>query len=193
MWCRVVPVSPVVQVTALQINLCSQIYFLKISDVGQEEADEGEGQKPFRDCADNVSRVTRLSRSPVKFARYVNTYQTGVHDDWRYKHADDAAQGPESDAEAQQVDGPAVDVGLHAVGEHRLKQDVKSPEPKGENRPHEVHVEQGGLLEVSHHAHPEGAGPAHPEPDAVQSEEFEIVHIQQSLHLFVTHVHRGHT
>lgn len=60
--------------------------------------------------------------------------------------ADDAAQGPESDAEAQQVDGPAVDVGLHVVGEHRLKQDVKSPKPKGENRPHEVHVENGGLL-----------------------------------------------
>lgn len=31
--------------------------YLKISDVGEEEADEGEGQTPFRHCADNVRRV----------------------------------------------------------------------------------------------------------------------------------------
>lgn len=51
----------------LRVNLSNKTFssccewnkeYLKISDVGEEEADEGEGQKPFRDCADNVSRVT---------------------------------------------------------------------------------------------------------------------------------------
>lgn len=32
--------------------------YLKVSDVGEEEADEGEGQRPFRDGADDVSGVT---------------------------------------------------------------------------------------------------------------------------------------
>lgn len=31
--------------------------YLKISDVGEEEADEGGGQRPFRHCADDMSRV----------------------------------------------------------------------------------------------------------------------------------------
>lgn len=31
--------------------------YLEIPDVGEEEADEGEGQVPFRDRADDVSRV----------------------------------------------------------------------------------------------------------------------------------------
>lgn len=31
--------------------------YLEISDVGEEEADEGEGQRPLRHSADHVSRV----------------------------------------------------------------------------------------------------------------------------------------
>lgn len=31
--------------------------YLKISDVGEEEADEGGGQRPFRHCADDMRRV----------------------------------------------------------------------------------------------------------------------------------------
>lgn len=60
--------------------------------------------------------------------------------------ADDAAHGPGPDTEAHQVDGPAVDVRVHVERQQRLNDDVKSSETEGENRPHEVHVEQRRLL-----------------------------------------------
>lgn len=148
---------PVVQVAPLQICFSSQTDFLEISDVREEEADEGEGQRPFRYGADNVSRVARLSRSPVQFVSYVHSRQTAVHDDWRYEHADDAAQGPDSDAEADQVSRLAVDVRLHVEWEQRLNNDVESSNPEGQHRSHQVHGENRGLLEVGDHAHPEGA------------------------------------
>lgn len=37
--------------------------YLKISDVGEEEADEGEGQTPFRHRADNMSCVALKNRT----------------------------------------------------------------------------------------------------------------------------------
>lgn len=60
--------------------------------------------------------------------------------------ADDAAQGPESDAEADKEGGLAVDSRLHAEREQRLNQDVQSPDSEGQYRPHQVHGEQCGLL-----------------------------------------------
>lgn len=111
--------------------------------------------------------------------------------------ADDAAQRPDRDAEADQVRGPAVDVWLHVERDNRLNQDVERPDPEGQHRPDQVHGEQGGLLlrthtdslqtrvatlmrteshasssthlEVGHHAHAEGADPAEQQPGAVQS------------------------
>lgn len=52
----------------LQQSLCGredETKYLKVSDVGEEEADEWEGQRPFSHGADDVSRVTleRWSRN----------------------------------------------------------------------------------------------------------------------------------
>ena len=66
---------------------------------------------------------------------------------------DDAAQGPDSDAEADQVDAPAVDVRLHLERQQRLNQDVESPDPEGERRTQQVHGEQRGLLLRHTHTH----------------------------------------
>lgn len=41
--------------------------YLKVSDVGEEEADEGEGQKPFGHGADHVSRVTLRDKTTLPF------------------------------------------------------------------------------------------------------------------------------
>ena len=65
--------------------------------------------------------------------------------------ADDAAQRPDSDAEASQVDALAVDVRLHLEREQRLNQDVERPDPEGQHRPHQVHGEQRGLLRLHTH------------------------------------------
>lgn len=59
---------------------------------------------------------------------------------------DDAAEGPEAHPQTDQVDVLAVDVGLHVEREQRLHQDVESPHPEGQHRPHQVHGEQRGLL-----------------------------------------------
>ena len=59
---------------------------------------------------------------------------------------DDAAEGPEAHPQADQEDVLAVDVGLHVEREQRLHQDVESPHPEGQHRPHQVHGEQRGLL-----------------------------------------------
>lgn len=67
--------------------------------------------------------------------------------------ADDAAQRPDSDAEASQVDALAVDVRLHLEREQRLNQDVERPDPEGQHRPHQVHGEQRGLLRLHTHTH----------------------------------------
>lgn len=37
--------------------------YLKIPDVGEEEAEEGESQRPLRHCADDMSSVTLKKRS----------------------------------------------------------------------------------------------------------------------------------
>lgn len=72
----------------------------------------------------------------------------------RLKDTDDAAaQGPDSDAEADHVDGAAVDVRLHVEWKQRLNQDVESPDPKGHHRPHQVHGEQRRLLRWHTHTH----------------------------------------
>lgn len=49
----------------VKLRLCSQIDLLKVSDVREEEADEGQSQRPFRDGADDVRCVTKFSRGPV--------------------------------------------------------------------------------------------------------------------------------
>lgn len=56
---------PVVQMAALQYRHRSQVDFLEISDVREEEADEGEGQEPLRHCADHMCHITRFSWDPV--------------------------------------------------------------------------------------------------------------------------------
>lgn len=40
--------------------------YLKISDVGEEEADEGEGQTPFRHRADNMSGVALKKQNNIQ-------------------------------------------------------------------------------------------------------------------------------
>lgn len=83
--------------------------YLEVPDVGEEEAEEGEGQRPLGHRADDVSRVALkrqhahrcdapkrprlkssnthpLSRSPVQFVGHVHAHQSAVHDDRRHKH-----------------------------------------------------------------------------------------------------------
>lgn len=60
--------------------------------------------------------------------------------------ADDAAQGPHSNGQANQEDGLAVDVRLHAERHQGLNQDVKSPHAEGQYSPHQVYWEQCRFL-----------------------------------------------
>lgn len=75
--------------------------------------------------------------------------------------ADDAAQSPDSDAEPDQVDGLAVNERLHVERQHSLSQDVESPDPEGQHRPHQVHGEQRGLLLTHTHTHTHAAVKVH--------------------------------
>lgn len=60
--------------------------------------------------------------------------------------ADDAAQGPNPDAEPDCVVGLAVELWLHVERDQRLDQDVERPDPQREHRSQHVHGEQRGLL-----------------------------------------------
>lgn len=65
--------------------------------------------------------------------------------------ADDAAQRPDSNAQADQVDGPAVDVRLHVERDQRLNQDVEGADTESHYGPQHVHGEQDGLLLTQTH------------------------------------------
>ncbi|TMS18887.1 Angiopoietin-1 [Larimichthys crocea] len=85
--------------------------------------------------------------------------------------ADDAAQGPESDAEADKEGGLAVDSRLHVEREQRLNQDVLN-----RSRTSSTH------LEVGDHAHPKGADQAEQQSEAVQSaNEHNIPHNERTI------------
>lgn len=67
--------------------------------------------------------------------------------------ADDAAQGPNPDAEPDCVVGLAVELWLHVERDQRLDQDVERPDPQREHRSQHVHGEQRGLLLWHKHTH----------------------------------------
>lgn len=62
--------------------------------------------------------------------------------------ADDAGEGPDSDAESDPEDALPVDVRLHAQRHQGLHQDVQCPHAKRQYCPHQVHGEQSRFLVV---------------------------------------------